>query len=197
MKHLNKYFTIMLLALITTSIAPLSENSRNFNIDTYDPATGLYYRSVFSDDEFAYSLEKAKNYPMDNLFIFDPKTNRGSYLFGPGGTIHITDIYFEVAFHKDKNKMENYNHNHTFPEKNNINITERAPLNRLLVITISDPKEKKNPSYSLWMAEKSGKNLRKIMIFSNRTNWHIDVGNKMIRILDQKDGKVMVNSIDL
>jgi len=197
MKRLKNIISISLLALLTTSIVPISDNLKKFNIDTYDASTGFYYRSVYSEDEFAYSLEKARDFPIDNLFIFDPKSNRGAYLFGPGGTIHITDLYFETGFNKSTNKMETYNHNNSFRERNNVNVTERAAMDLLLVITISDPKEKKNPSYSLWKAEKSGRNLRKVMIFSNRTNWHIDVANKMIRILDQKDGKIMVNAIDL
>ena len=69
---------LTILALLF-SITAFAGGYYNPTIDTYDPVTGLYFKSIESEEGSGFLGSKGKS--IINLFIYDPATDTGKLLF--------------------------------------------------------------------------------------------------------------------
>ncbi len=184
-KKMNNIF--ILLSLLTT-ISFANYEYYSASIDIYDSNTGLYYKSISKKiKKSGFIISKVSDYQISNINIYNPKTNKSKMIFKTHNQ-NITGILFEMKYFKNSisfNRAYEY-------IKNNDNINKREPKNKLLVITYNEDKKET----TLWSCKKNGENLKKITVVKNRYNWHIDVKNSKIMVINSNNEQFHVNIFD-
>lgn len=161
------------------------------NIDFYDPATGLYYKSIVSKKEKKSFLSSGSDKQVSNINIYNPETNTSTLLFSEKNQLRdISLLLFETG-HKD-GSIEFFGTGYSSYIKNNVNIPERVLKDKMLIVVIEEELQIK----TFWIAEKTGKKLTKLLVVPVKTNWHIDVKNSKIRTVRQVNGKIEIKSHD-
>lgn len=161
-------------------------------IDEYDRATGLYFNVIEKKvKEGGFISSGHLTYSVD-INIFDPKTGKSRAVFKDNTLRRIERVWFESDYDADK-KMILFNESSRYGMiKNNHNITERPPKNKLL-IAVYNIKSKLN---ELWTANKQGDDLKKIKTFNSDYSWHIDIKNAKIRFVKQDENRLNIESLD-
>ena len=185
-----KYLLIIGLYLLPFTLEAGTYTYYTANIDFYDPVTGFYYKSIVSKREKKSFLSSESDIDITNINIFSPDTNNNVLLFNDGKTHIIISMIFESAY-KD-GSIEFFGDTYANYIKNNQGLAERALKNKLL-LEVHDLNEK---TKSLWIAEKNGKNLTKLLTIPDNAHWHLDVKNSKIRVVKQVEGKLEINSYD-
>jgi len=157
-------------------------------VDTYDPATGLYYKAVLNREDRGF-MSKGSSDAVVNIAISNPATKSVALLFKEPLQGSITSVVFETGY-KDGG-IEFYGANSPYV-KNNLGIPNRSPRNRLLV-AVRDVKKEET---ALFVSEKDGNNLKKLIVFPERDNWHIDVRNSKLRVVHQLGNTIEIESIE-
>ncbi len=167
--------------VLWSSLAFAGYAERGAIIDEYEPVTGCYYRSWVSDDR------------VTNLFIYDPQKQSGEMIFRDEAVYRISDILYESGYNAKERRIEfGGQEEYSSIIKNNNNVSQRSPKNKLLIVT-ADEKAK---TAILWTADKSGKNLRKILTVDLRDDWHLDVKNSKIRVVKKDKNKFIITHLD-
>ena len=184
-----KISSFLLLLFVTTCANAGGYYNYHMKIDNYDPITGLYYKSIDIKKKNKSFLSSGSDYRIQNIHIFDPKTETIQLLFKDDNLRDIKFIIFETGFRKDSIQFFSAPSSRI---KNNFSITKR-PLKNKLLIGLSDPESK---IMTLWVADKMGKNLSQLVSIPFSTDWHIDVRNSKLRVVQLIEGKLSIQSYD-
>lgn len=172
--------TVALILLFWSSLAFAMYTERGATVDDYDPSTGYYYKSWINDDR------------VTNIYVFDPKTHVGEMIFRDGAVYRISKFIYESGYDPKERAME-FGGDSLSGISNNKNVSQRPPKNKLLIVAIDE----KNPEASvLWTADKSGKNLKRLVAVDFRDDWHLDVRNSKIRIVKRDKNTFVVTEMD-
>jgi hypothetical protein len=159
-------------------------------INTYDPSTGLYYRAIEKIAEDRGLLSKTERNEAINVNIFDPATSVSTLLFKEPQPDGIAIVLFETGF---KESSIDFNGGDFAPHiLNNAAILKRAPKDRLLV----GVRNKQKKEFILYIASKRGAGLTRLVAFPETAEWHIDVRNSKLRIIQQTGQALKIESYD-
>jgi len=128
--------------------------------------------------------------PFSNLFIWDINTQTKSALFSDeiAQTEQIQKILFEKEY-DDQNQCILFNSEaYVF---NKENIPYRNLKNKLLLETYHPESDK----HHLWLSNKQGNDLSKIATLGINTQWHLDIGNNRIRIIQHLKTDINIHEI--
>ncbi len=173
------------LALVTT----LAHASR---IDTYDPDTGFYYRSIDVKSDSGGLMSKGPVRHAVNINIFDPATAQNRLLFPRSESRRITVFLYEEAREEDTIRFVRFSIDSQFSIKNNQRVEPRPIKNKLLV-GVWDPKTQ---DVTLYVASKSGDDLRELTVVPAGVTFHLDVRNSKLRVVRLFGDSVAIKSFD-
>ncbi len=160
------------------------------NISEYDQATGYYLKSVSVSEKSGFL--KGNGRKVIDIFIYCPDEDKGAYIFKGKNKDEIVTVLYE-AFLDEKAEKVVFNigdrSNHI---KNNTGIKQREFKDKILISTCNSELE----TYTLWVSDRHGNNLKKIKTIPKGAEWHIDVSNSKIRFIMQINQKINVESID-
>ena len=193
-----KHFLIILFSIFELSLYAGSDgdNYRKY-ISCFDREYNLYYSSI--DDNINYKDTKGKSkdaFSTINIGIYDINKDTFRLLFDKTNrSIWIVDFYFEQLYDSTK-RMIRFN---DFTDdsyvsgniENNFFINKRDVAKSLIIVTYSAKSEK----YSLWFSDKFGNNLRQIIDFNDKTDYHIDVYNQCIRLISKENSEIKIKDI--
>lgn len=165
------------------------QNDRLFHERTFNL---LYITQSYAPTAQKTSLMRrsADEAPFSNLFIWDINTQTKSALFSDeiATTEKIQRILFEKEYDEKEQCLLFNSDAHLF---NKTNLPYRNLKNKLLIETYHFESEK----YHLWLSNKQGKDLSKIATIGRNTQWHLDVGNSRIRIIQHLKTDIHVQEI--
>lgn len=159
-------------------------------IDTYDPATGLYFKAVMKYNENQGLLNSKAGGPVTiNISVSDPVTGKSRLLFnGPAGGV-ISTVLFETGFKDGSVEFSGHASPHV---KNNTSVARREPRDRVLV-ALRHPERKET---LLLAAAKREGSLAPVATVPFAADWHIDVKNAKLRIIHQTGQGIRIESHD-
>jgi hypothetical protein len=165
------------------------------SIDEYDRETGFYFKAVTIAEKSG--LLKATQTKVLDVYIYFPGTNEGKYLFEEKNKDNIFAFIYESYFDETEKSISfNVEDFSKFIRskyiKDNHNIPKRNLRDKLLIGTYNRDTE----TYSLWTSNKKGEQLKKLIDFKAFDEWHIDVKNSKLRIVKQRDLKIIIENID-
>lgn len=156
-------------------------------IDTYDPETGFYYKGVFGKEKSGL-LGSVSDVGIVNLYIFNPRTGEGKYLFPKNGDFKkIVALVFETAV---EDGVVKYQDDHKNKIKNNSGIPTRPPKASMLIVTRDAESERE----TFYFAEKDGTKLKAVTSKLPSADWHVDVKNSAVRIVNQSNQEITIDS---
>lgn len=179
----------VLLWLLASSSA-LAGNYYEMRINRYDPVSGLYYKAVGTGSGEHGFLSKSSGGEVINLNIFDPSTGISNLIFKEPQQDGITVVLFETGF-KD-GSIEFNGSPSSGLVLNNSMLQKREPKNRLLV----GVRNKKNDELVLFVSDKRGNGLSKLVTIPETADWHIDAKNSKLRVVHQSGQELKIESYD-
>lgn len=128
--------------------------------------------------------------PFSNLFIWDINAQTKSTLFSEevASTEKIQGVLFEKEYEESSQSLL-FNSDANLLNKENI--PYRNLKNKLLLETYHSESGK----YHLWLSNKQGKDLSKIATIGKNTQWHLDVGNSVLRIIQHLKTDINIQEI--
>ena len=172
------------------SSSALADSYYEMRIDRYDPISGLYYKAVEMDTEEHGFMSKSSSNEIINLNIFDPSTGISTLLFKEPQQDGIAVVLFETGF-KD-GSVEFNGSSSSGHLLNNAMLQKREPKNRLLV----GVRNKKNKELVLFVSNKQGSGLSKLVTIPRTADWHIDAKNSKLRVVHQLGQGLKIESYD-
>ena len=174
-------------------LPPKMKSSEIGNLGTqqgiYDPHCNLIYYYIYSQETqgFFYKEVDTNFQHVPNIAIWDIPKKTKFLLFQDGflGQSSIRSIYFEQVYDADKNAILLNNNRRCL---NNNCLVEREPKNKLLIETYQ-PRDKR---ITLWTCDKWGNGLKKLGQFHFNVQWHIDIYNESIRIMEHRGNDIQV-----
>jgi len=167
------------------SISVFAGGYYNPSIDTYDPVTGLYFKSIESEESSGFLSSKGKS--IVNLFIYDPVTNSGNLLFPKSKNFQIVALSFETSVENGEVKFHS---DYSASIKNNHNIEKRNPKEDMLIVT----RNTETKEETFYFAQKNGAELKKVKTISQSDDWHVDVKNSVVRVIKQVGSEIQIES---
>ncbi len=183
-----KYLLSILFLICTGAIAGDYHDSR---VDTYDPASGLYYKSVYFQAKEKSFLSSSTQRSTININIFDPVSGTSTLLFKDAQKVGISVVLVESGF-KDGTVQFNGGSYSSVPAMNNAQIEKREPRNKLLV---GVPNNEAN-ELTLFVSDKKGVGLKKLVTLPAKADWHIDVKNSKLRVVNQTGTGIQIDSYE-
>jgi len=177
---------VITFVLLVFSFYAFGGGYYNPTIDQYDPATGLYFKSVEVEKESGFL--SSSNEAIVNIYIYDPSKETGYYLFPESHHHQIVSLAFETGV---KDGSVQFHNNYSSPIRNNAGIADRQPKPTLLVVTRDSEKQ----ALTFFVADKIAGKPRKIGKIHSKSNWHIDVKNSKIRTVTQVDKKIIIENL--
>lgn len=134
--------------------------------------------------------EQHEDTAFSNLFIWDINTQQKTKLFSDriAKEEQIQKIIFEQGYSENEQQII---FNTNVQLLNNQDIPLRQLKNNLLIESYHSESE----THKLWMTNKFGEDLRQIAVLSRRTQWHLDVGNNVVRIFKHSDRDVEIQEL--
>jgi len=128
--------------------------------------------------------------PFSNLFIWDINAKTKTPLFSNevATTEQIQKILFEKEYDDETQQFLFNSETHLLNQQK---LSYRKLKNKLLIETYHPESDK----HHLWVSNKQGSDLSKIAIIDINTQWHLDVGNNMIRIIEYLKTDVAIQEI--
>jgi hypothetical protein len=167
------------------SVSAIAGGYYNPTIDTYDPVTGLYFKSIKSEEESG--ILSSKGNSIVNLFIYDPVTSTGKLLFPKSSNFQIVALCFEISI--EDGQVE-FHSDYSAAIKNNQNIHPRSPKESMLILT----RNTETKAETFYFAKKDGSELKKVKTISQSDDWHVDVKNSVIRVIKQVGSELQIES---
>lgn len=134
--------------------------------------------------------DSSETSPYSNIFIWNIQEKQKIKLFSE--QIASTEQVVNILFEQDYNDQEQYIvFNKESPLLNNQAISFRHPKNALLIETHHLDSNNRH----LWLSEKQGNGLQKIAVLAPNDDWHLDVGNSLIRILKDHPRDVSIKEL--
>ena len=182
--------TIVFLITLLLGWTQLQARDNRNMVDEYSPERDIYYKGIgeLVEDGNSSSKKSAKR-GIKNIQVFDLKTGDSWKVFfrdfGPNFTIRdlvverplVKDDLYELQ--RDKGVLKNRG--------------KKVKANDRILIIVRDIAEERD---ILWRANKKGKELKAIAIVGVGESWHIDVGNKKIRVFTRKADKYGMKEYD-
>lgn len=166
------------------------QNDRLFHERTFNLLyiTQSYYPAVQKTSLIRKATEEDQ--PFSNLFIWDINAQTKSALFSNeiAATEKIQRILFEKEY-DDTNQSLLFNSDTHLINKGTI--PYRNLKNKLLIETY----HLESGKHHLWLSNKQGNNLSKIATIGINTQWHLDVGNNTIRIIQHLKSDINIQEI--
>ncbi len=162
----------------------------NFNnlVDSYDPISGFYFKSITKEEtEVSRFSKSSPKIIVPNIVIFDPLTDEIFTVFPLEKDVVVSKCLFEIKYNKESLSVE-YNDSSFHKIRNNAHIEKRALSNKLLISTLGDD------NCTLWKSDKDGKNLKEIITMLSKDSWHLDVKNSKIRVVSSTEGRLHIQS---
>lgn len=161
-------------------------------MDTYDPATGLYFKTVerIENGNRSFLSSKQGNTAPLNIAVFDPSTQKSRLLFQNPPAGSISAVLFETGY---KDGAVTFSDGSQYRGiKNNENVPKREPKSKVLVaVTTEEPKET-----VLLVADKKTGVLVTLTKVPATADWHLDVKNSKLRIVHQTGQTIQIESFD-
>ena len=154
----------------------------------YDDDTGLFYLPIQNSPNSTGMFSSKSARRVNNILFFDPTTETQSYLFKRSSVWDVKHFTFETNVHKS-GEIEFFGS--SYQVLNKPKTSNRVLKDLLLIITAEEESE----LLTMWYATKKGQNLRKVHMFSENDEWHIDLKNAKVRFVT-KDKDVSFKSID-
>ena len=190
MIHHLRPLCIIFLALVASTSTRAGEYYNSSGIDTYDPVSGIYYKSITTETKKEGLLSSSSRQRVTNINIFDPTDGSSRVLFSQLITGRITAVCFESGFKDGAIQFNDDFRNCT--AKNNQSLTKRELKDKLLTgVELPDGK-----GTELFVSDKRGKNLRRIASVPADASWHIDVRNSKLRIVNQVGPHLKIQNHD-
>lgn len=181
-----KYLTGLLLSLICTSV--FAGDYYEPRINTYDLVTGLYYKSVEASPGKGGFLSSSSRSAVVNIAVYDPTKETYTMLFKGPQKEGISVVLFETGF-KDGSIKYNGETNSALI-LNNTHVAKREPKDKLLVgVQNNDLK-----TTDLFISDKRGNSLKKLVTVPFAADWHIDVKNSKLRVVHQTGKGIRVEN---
>lgn len=160
-------------------------------IDDYDPASGLYYRSINKKEESHGLLSSAQEASsIVNISIFDPVTEVTNTLFPESFEGTINFLLYESTFRDGMIQFfGTANSNYV---KNNNSVSKRELRNKLLIFV----RKPGQTGSVLYVSDKRGRNLTMLASLPQGASWHLDVRNAKIRIVSQVGTKIRIENLE-
>lgn len=160
-------------------------------IDTYDAATGLYFKSIERLVEGGGILGgKSGGVETVNINVFNPDTGESRLLFQAPPNGPIIAVLFESGFKDGSVIFGGSGSGNPHYVDNNQFLEKRSPKNSVLVAT-RNPERKET---TLYVTEKQSGHLRRVATFPGNVSWHIDVRNSKIRLVQQTASGLKIDS---
>lgn len=188
MKRHMKFLSLILLLLSQ----PLWAGGYYYSsIDTYDAVSGLYYKSLErSTGDRGFMGSSSGGREITNINIYDPVTGSSSLLFkeSPNGKIYF--LFFESGYRDGK--IEFGDTNVSMHIRNNANVTKRPVKDQLLVgVSVKNTQQT-----ILYVADKHGANMKKVVEIPEGDDWHIDVRNSKLRVMHQTEQGLKIDNYE-
>ena len=182
---------LLILLIFVSANVFAGDYYRPDRIDTYDPATGFYFKAVDKPDngERGFLGSKQANPAPFNIAVFDPSTNRSRLLFQESPLGAIGAVIFETGY---KDGSITFTSEANYRIKNNENVAKRDPKNRVLVVVAFEDRKES----VLFVAEKKTGVLVPLAKVPQSADWHIDVKNSKLRVVRQTGQGIQVESFD-
>ncbi len=180
------------LALSWCSALAFAGSYYGGKLDTYDPSTGLYFRTVAGETEKGSGIlglgsKSGTNYVgVSNIFVFDPATGKGRHVFPVDPKRQIVAVLMEAGVKDDKMVFAV----DSGAVKNNQGIAIRSPKSSILIVTRDN--ETKRDTFHF--AQKDGSALVQGESIAIADDWHVDVKNSMVRVVRQREQSIQVES---
>jgi hypothetical protein len=142
----------------------------------YDTDTGLFFYPIKHKPDSGGMFSSKSNTRIKNILIFDPVTEKQSYLFERNKIWDIQKFTFETAINDTKGVQFFGN---SYSAMNNQVLEERNVKNQLLIVT----SEKDSDKLTMWFASKKGGDLKVVHTFHKSIRWHIDIKNSKVRFI--------------
>ena len=181
--------TILTLGPVVGLADTVGYYSRGLN--TYDPDSGLYFRTIEEKEENHAFLSKSSDRSrIVNLNIFDPTSGTSKLLFPTPVAAGIDFILFETQSQDGAIEfIGSHNQRHIL---NNTPAVKRSPKNKLLIGT----RAKDSKVLRLFTSDKRGNNLSLLTEVAPGTQWHIDARNSKLRLVTQTKTGISIDSLD-
>jgi hypothetical protein len=173
-----KYLSGLLVFLVSASVFA-GDYYYEPNINTYDPVTGLYYTAVEGASTKGGFLSSTASRSVVNIAIYDPAKETYTLLFKESQKDSISIVLFETGF-KD-GSIEFNGETSSALVLNNIRVAKREPRDKLLV-GVQNIELKQT---DLYVSDKKGNHLKKLVTIPFAADWHIDVKNSKLRVVHQ------------
>jgi len=164
------------------------------NIDIYDESRDLYYKSISNKDKkhenekSMFSKIKQPFSKVINLAIIDTQKDSYKLLFGANENVDIQFVQFEMAYDENQRKIIFQDEHQNI--RNNKNIVKRGIKNKLLIgLNVEETLE-------LWVANKEGNSLQKLVKVEKDESWHLDVKNSKIRVISSVNSAFLMQSFE-
>lgn len=159
-------------------------------VNTYDPASGLYYKAVLNNaPDGGFLSSKSSHSTAVNINIFDPVSGKSTLLFNEPKKEGIPIVLFETGY---KDGSIEFNATPSGLALNNTHVSKREAKNKLLVgVRSADSKET-----VLYVSDKRGSGLKKLVSVPVSADWHIDVKNSKLRVVHQTGKAVRIESYE-
>lgn len=181
-----KHFFVLIIFLVSTSA--FAGDYYQSRIDTYDPVSGLYYKAVEATPGGGFLTSKTSSNVVANIAIFDPAKETTALLFREPQKDGISMFLFETGI-KDGG-IEFNGADYSGVVLNNTRIAKREPRDKLLIgVRNKDLKE-----IILFVSDKRGVHLKKLVAIPSSADWHIDVKNSKLRVVHQTGKGIRIES---
>ena len=181
-----KYLIGLLLLFVSTSA--FAGDYYEPRVNTYDPVTGLYYKSVEASPGKGGFLSKSSLSALVNIAVYDPTKETYTLLFKEPQKEGISVVLFETGF-KDGGVKFNGESNSALI-LNNTHVTKREPKDKLLVGVQNNELK----TTDLFISDKRGNKLKKLVTVPFAADWHIDVKNSKLRVVHQTGKGIRVEN---
>ena len=186
----QRLLSIAFFVLLASAAARAGDYYNGAGVDTYDPASGLYYKSITTETKKEGLLSASSSQRISNINIFDPADGSSRTLFSQNVTGRISIICFESGF-KDGAVLFNSDMQ-PCAAKNNQSLAKREPKDKILAaVELAE-----NKGVEIFTADKRGKNLRRVAIVPIGASWHIDVRNSKLRVVNQVGQQLKLENFD-
>ncbi|CAA6810899.1 MAG: Unknown protein [uncultured Sulfurovum sp.] len=173
-------------------------NSFITSIEQYDAQTNLYFKSITNENtknedtknkdrkSSLFSKITAESVNVVNIAIVDTLLDSYSLLFDEKSSVNIAFLLFELDYDEEEKNMKFYNQCQAI--MNNKNIDKRGIKDKLLIGLHVDKK------IELWMSNKRGNSLKKLVTIEKDDKWHLDVKNCKIRVLSSVNSEFFIKN---
>jgi hypothetical protein len=165
-----------------------SENLLNF-----DPSTNMLYlikKDVTIQEKKSWRGKEEEEEQYANLILWDVATQQKKFLFDEETALshNILAFYFEQRYREEEGYLT---FNRQLSKINYLHLPKRAPNEVLLIETAPHTSKER----CLWMCDKRGQHLQQVALLEWGWDWHLDMGNQVLRILEHELRDVNIREI--